>query len=313
MSPRAGTRRRHGSGGPVPYDFRRPTTLSREHSRTLQIAMETFSRQATTVLTSTLRAVCQVGLANVEQLTYTEYVQSLAPQTYMCVLSVEPVPGAGVMEIPIAAAMAFVDHLLGGPGSGEQPDRPLTEIENALVQGLVERLLSEMRYAFESLVVVDPVVTGVEYNPQFAQAAAASDAVVVSTLDLRIGEIDHIVTVCLPFPGLLPYLTAAGGSGAVSEREQEQRRIAADVLGDSFGQVPVDVSVRFRATSIDPSVLMELVPGDVVRLAHPAAAPLDVTSGDVVFAHATPGARGRRLACLVVAPPASNASPQEYS
>ena len=32
--------------------------------------------------------------------------------------------------------------------------------------------------------------------------------------------------------------------------------------------------------------------GDVVRLAHPAAAPLDVTAADVVFAHATPGRPG---------------------
>ena len=41
---------------------------------------------------------------------------------------------------------------------------------------------------------------------------------------------------------------------------------------------------------------------DVVRLQHPAQAPLDVTAADVVFAHATPGVRGRRLAALVVAP-----------
>ena len=43
--------------------------------------------------------------------------------------------------------------------------------------------------------------------------------------------------------------------------------------------------------------------GDVVRLRHPAAAPLDVTAADVVFAHATPGSQGQRLAALVVAAP----------
>ena len=46
-----------------------------------------------------------------------------------------------------------------------------------------------------------------------------------------------------------------------------------------------------------------LAVGDVIRLAHPAAAPLDVTVDDVVFAHATPGTHGRRLAAQIVAVP----------
>ena len=38
-------------GEPRTYDFRRPTKLSREHVRVLQIAQEAFARQATTILT----------------------------------------------------------------------------------------------------------------------------------------------------------------------------------------------------------------------------------------------------------------------
>ncbi len=67
-------------------------------------------------------------------------------------------------------------------------------------------------------------------------------------------------------------------------------------------EIPVDVAVRFRATAADPMELAGLQVGDVVRLQHPSQAPLDVTAADVVFAHATPGVQGRRLAALVVAP-----------
>jgi len=68
--------------------------------------------------------------------------------------------------------------------------------------------------------------------------------------------------------------------------------------------------VRFRATTADPVELAGLSVGDVVRLRHPADAPLDVSAADVVFAHATPGSHGRRLACLIVAPPTSPAARQ---
>lgn len=285
--------------------------LSREHARTLQIAFETFGRQATTVMTSALRVVCQVSLASIEQLTYNEYVDLLSDpgrpdgrtHTYMTMFSLEPVPHTGVLEMPIVAAMTCVDHMLGGPGGEVQPDRPLSEIEGTVVGGLVERLLAEVRYAFSSLVEVEPVVLGVEYSPQLAQAAAASDAMIVATFDLHQGEVDHVITICLPFTDLLPYLTAAGSSGAVSERERTARQEASARLAAGFQEVPVEVSIRFRPTQADPVELARLAVGDVVRLAHPSEAPLDVTAADVVFAHATPGSQGKRLACLVVAAP----------
>ena len=70
--------------------------------------------------------------------------------------------------------------------------------------------------------------------------------------------------------------------------------------------MPVDVAVRCRTTRLDPDHLGGLQVGDVVRLAHPASAPLDVTVDGTTFAHATAGAHGRRLAALIVGTPKEN-------
>jgi flagellar motor switch protein FliM len=277
--------------------------LSRENSRTLQIAFETFARQVSTVLTSALRAVCQVDLVEVEQQTYTEYVESLGDITHMTVFSVEPMQGSAVLQMPLNVTMACVDHLLGGPGSAAQPERPLSDLERAVVGGLFDRIISEFRYAFSSLVAVEPHVVGVEYSPQLAQVANASDAMVVARFALHRGELEHPLTLCLPFNGLAPYLAASAGGGTVSDRERAQRAEASARLAAGLQEVPVEVSVRFRSTLADPLELSGLRVGDVVRLKHPAQAPLDVTAADVVFAHATAGSQGTSLAALVVAPP----------
>jgi len=291
--------RRQRPRTPEAYDFRRPTALSREHNRTLQIAFETFARQTTTVLTSTLREVSTVTLETVEQRSYGEFVGSLPQQTYLSMLSLEPITGVGLLDIPLIGAMTCLDHMLGGPGGADQPDRPLTEMEDTLVRGLLGRLLSELIYAFEFVRGWEPGIIGVEYSPQFAQAMSASDPVVVAAFEMMVGETPHPLSLCLPLSGLLPYLVAANRPGDVSAREQDVRRAAAVQLRQSFDSVPVDVSVQFRSTAVDPAVLVDLAVGDVIRLSHPAAAPLDVTAGQVVFAHATPGTKGRRLACLV--------------
>ena len=57
----------------TPYDFRRPTKLSRDHVRALQMAYETFARRLTTLLTSTLRQVCRVNIREITQQSFDEY------------------------------------------------------------------------------------------------------------------------------------------------------------------------------------------------------------------------------------------------
>ena len=298
----SGRSRRRG-GEPAPYDFRRPIQLSREHQRILQLGFDGFARQATTVFTSALRSVCSVSLTTIDQRTYAEYVDSLESTTYMTLYTTDPMPGRGVLDLPLGAVMSCVDHMLGGPGTGQQPLRPLTEIESGVISGLVDRLLAEMRYSLAAIIALDPQVTGVEYSPQFAQVAGVSDVMVVIAFELRIDDRPHRMSVCLPFSGLHPHLQAAAAPAPVSNRERALRAEAASLLQASFQDVPVEVAVRFRSTTVDPATLASLQPGDVLRLAHPASAPLDVAVDDTTFAHATAGARGPRLAALIVTTP----------
>lgn len=295
--------RRPKGGAPEPYDFRRPAKLSREHVRTLQIAYETFARQWTTLLTSTLRAVAQTSLVSIEQLTYDEYVGTLANPTVLGILALEPLPGSGILEVSMSNAMTSIDYLLGGAGQGTQPQRPLSDIESALLRGLFSRVLGELRYAFESLVRFDPQLIQIEYNPQFAQAAAPSDMVIVASFDLRVGADECLATVCLPFAGLFPHLEAASGHGLSSERERAAREAAARQVSRNLEAVPIDVAVRFRPARVTPEQVLTLQIGDVLPLPHPVSAPLAVTAADVTFAYAVPGSHGKHLACLVVEPP----------
>src|SRR4051794_7023616 len=136
--------------GPAPYNFRRPIKLSREHVRMLQIVFETYARSCATLFTTRLRAVSQVNLLAIEQFTYDEYTSMLNNPTVLASVTMEPLPGSILLELPLSTAMATIDHLLGGPG-GAQPVRSLTDVEMPLLRGLLERMLSELRYSFEQI------------------------------------------------------------------------------------------------------------------------------------------------------------------
>jgi flagellar motor switch protein FliM len=304
IAPRRRTSRRGtGPGGPKPYDFRRPTKLSREHVRALQVGYESYARQCTTLITSTLRVVGQMSLISVEQLTYEEYVNSLTTPTVMATLSLEPIQGTGVLEMSLGSAMATVDHLLGGAGGTDQPNRTPTDLEEPLLRRFVDRMLHEFRYAFSALVDWRPAITGVEYNPQFAQVASTSDVMIAASFELKIGVVECVATLCLPFAPVLPLLEAATGRAPASEHVKRQREQAARQVTDRLAQVPLTVGVDVGATTLTPAQVLRLSVGDVVPLQHSITAPMRVTAAGVTFAHAVPGTRGKRLACLVVPQP----------
>jgi flagellar motor switch protein FliM len=296
------SRRGSKSAGPEPYDFRRPTKLSREHIRTLQIAYETFARQYTTILTTTLRAVSQVNLLSIEQLTYDEYISGLGNTTIVAMFTIEPLQGTAILEYSLSTAMACIDHMLGGPG-GPQPERPLTDIETPLLHGLIDRTLGELRYAFETIVSVRPQLTTIEYNPQFAQALAPSDAVIVASFEMKVGTEECVASLCLPFGSIFPKLQGDQGAAVLSEAQRLAREIAYRNVVLGLEGAPIEVRVRFQSVRMNPADLVGLRPGDVVPLEHPTSEPLAVTTADITFAHAVPGARGTRLACLVVQSP----------
>jgi flagellar motor switch protein FliM len=291
---------RRGSG-PTAYDFRRPIKLSREHVRSLQICFETYARSCGNLLTTRLRVVSSVTLASIEQLTYDEYVAGLANPTVIATVAIDPLPGAVLVEMASSAAMTAIDHMLGGPG-GPQPERPLTEVEMPLLRGLLERMLAELRYGFETLVDISPKLREIEYNAQFLRAHQPGDAVVIASFDMKIGTEECVASICLPFTTILPVLEKQE-TVELSAAERVVRDSAHRNLTAGLSAAPIEVAVRFQPIRMRTDDIVDLRPGDVVPLGHPTSLPLEVTVNETVFAHAVPGNQGTRLACLVVPSP----------
>jgi flagellar motor switch protein FliM len=284
---------------PVAYDFRRPNKFTREHVRALQIASETFARQFTTVLSTTLRTVSQVQAKGIHQLTYDEYIRDVPNPTYLAILSLAPLAGASIFHLPLPVVMTAVDRLLGGPGAGPAIHRPLTEIEQSLVRDLLGRVLRELAYAFESLTALEPAVLHQESNPQFAQIGSPSDMVIVFVYDLRIGGQAGEATLCVPFASLQPVLDEVAANSLLAGRVEADAESVRESLAGRMGAAPVTISVSFPPVTLALSDIVDLRPGDVLPLEHRVDAPLEVSVGGLPRFAARPGRRGKRLACVI--------------
>ena len=308
QTPSPPTARKRRRGIVTPYDFRRPTTLAREHTRALEVAFETFSRQWSTALLTRLRTPAQVTLTAVAAQTYDEYVRSLPLHSVLVTFTPDEESTSGVLQLDMATALDCIDFMLGGRGGGDHPERELTEIEGRLVRELATKALADLGYALTDVMPFAPAVKGLDYQPQFLQAAGAADVIVVATLGIALGEDAEPVeaTVMLPTERMVSRLREAAGDRARSEDQLRAQRKAGETLSRSVPEVPIEVSARFSPRTARPEEVLSLAVGDVLRLTHPTTRPLDVVTADVVLARAVAGASGSRLACLVVSPDEEN-------
>lgn len=283
----------------APYDFRRPNKFSREHVRALSIVGETFARRCSTALTTTVRTVCQVSVGAITQLSYDELISDIPNPTYLAIVELPPLPGAALVHIPLPLVMASIDKLLGGPG-GPGPKRPLTEIETSLAPTVVQRILAEFAYAFESLAPLQPELVHQESNPQFAQIVGAAEMVVSIGFDLRIGSQHETMTFCIPLNALQPVLDEAVGNANKGARSDIDRRAVTAALSAGVQRAPLTVTLHFDEITLSSREILDLRPGHVIALGQGTEQHLTVSVGSTRRYKARVGRRSRRLACQLL-------------
>jgi flagellar motor switch protein FliM len=274
------------------YDFRRPTTLAREHSRILEAAFDSFARQWGTQLTAKVRTKSTATTESVIVQTYDEYVASLPSVTSMvrCVLG--ETPAKMVVQFPTSSALGWVARMLGGHSDKAGLERKFTPIEHTLVKALVDEALDVLSYSLGPLLLEEPRVESIQHNSQFAQAAATADLMVVVTFTLEVGETASAVTVAIPADALLPQL------GAVNPMASSHN--AAELVHQQLAEVPVEVAVRLTSTNITPEGVLALAVGDTLRFPHHSREPFRVTVGGRDLARAMVVRSGARAAARIV-------------
>jgi flagellar motor switch protein FliM len=293
------------------FDFRRPNKLSRDHVRNLQIIHETFARQFTTVLSSTLRVVSEVSVLSIEQLAYDEYVRDTPNPSHMSILSIDPLPGVAVLQFPLSTAMTIVDLMLGGHGASSALERPLTDIERGLVRTIIDRALAELAYAFESVAEIHPTVLGHESNPQFAQVAAPSDMTVVIMFEVKIGTEANVASLCFTYSALQPILDTIAAAATHAQAGRHDLEVAKERMAGRLLDVPVELAVEFAPTSLTSAEILDLQVGDVVPLGHATDLPLTGSVGGNATFRVRPARAGKRLACQIVDGPDRRPQPTD--
>ncbi|MGB3731792.1 flagellar motor switch protein FliM [Microbacterium sp.] len=286
-----------------PYDFGRSTTLSREHTRMLEVAFETFSRQWGSRLSARVHSRAHASLEQLSLLTYDDYARTLPATTTMVVYALPESDERIVVQLPLSLAIEWIMQMLGGRVDASPDERPLTPIEQALVRGLMGDGGDALTTALDGLLPAGISIASIQHSPLFAQVAGPNDLVIVARLSLRSSGSTSDVTVMLPASVVLDAF-------AVGRAEAADAAVPG-LVRSHIERTPIELALRLTPRPVLPREILDLAVGDVLTFPHPADRPLELTVDGVPIATAAVGASGARLACVITATTPDPESPEE--
>ncbi len=248
------------------YDFKRPDKFSKEQIRTVSIMHETFARLTTTALSAQLRSMVHVHVASVDQLTYEEFIRSIPNPTTLGIINMDPLKGSAVLEIDPAITFSIIDRLFGGQGEGTKVQRDLSDIEQSVMEGIIVRILGNLREAWSQVIDLRPRLGQIETNPQFAQIVPPTEMVVLVTLETKVGEVEGMMNFCIPYLTIEPiisklsaqYMYSTVRSGATTEN--------LNIIKERLSTVQVNVVAEIGSINLTVRDVLSLRGGDVIRL-----------------------------------------------
>lgn len=281
------------------YDFKRPVKFSKEHLRTLEIIFEHYGRLLSTNLPVYLRKNVQVSVTSSETVTFSEFSNALSNPVILSIVNFAPLTGNIIMELSLNVGFAVIDRMLGGQGTTLEKPREFSEIEMAILEKILVVCMQLLREPWKNVVEISPVLDRIETNPQFAQIIAPSDMIAIVTLNIRIGEVDGLMNICLPYFTLEPIMDNLNTKFWYSTMQENSDENYQEHLEALVKRVSVPLRAILGTSSVSVNDFMNLQLGDIIRLDSEVGSDLTVYVGNIKKFTAVPGSSKDKYAVQV--------------
>ncbi len=274
------------------YDFARPSKFSKEHLRTLEIIFEHYGRLLSTNLPVYLRKSVQVDVMNSEAVTYQEFSNALSNPVLLGIVNFAPLQGNIIVEIASNLGYAIVDRMLGGAGTPLEKSREFSEIELLIIERILTICVNLLREPWENVVDIEPRLERIETNSQYAQIISPGEMIALVTINLKIGDVEGLMNVCLPFITLEDIMDKLNTKYWYSNLQEKDEQVYTDTIEALISKAPMPVKAVLGNSAISVNDFINLQIGDIIRLDTRIDDELNVYVGSIKKFTALPGASG---------------------
>ena len=281
------------------YDFSRPAKFSKEHLRTLGMIFEHYGRLLSTNLPVYLRKSVQVSVASSETVTFAEFSNALSNPVLLTIVNFSPMQGSIIMELTSGLGYAIIDRMLGGKGETLEKTREFSEIEMSIIERIMVICMQLLREPWKNVTEINPFLERIETNPQFAQIISPNDMVALVTMNIKIGDVEGLMNVCLPFFTLESVMDRLNTKFWYSNLQNQDNTDYTESIETLIRRAQIPIKAVLGNSMISVNDFAMLQPGDIIRLDRKVEDELDIYVGNIRKFTALPGSSGDKYAVRV--------------
>ena len=281
------------------YDFARPSKFSKEHLRTLNIIFEHYGRLLATNLPAYLRKNVQVEVINSEAVTYSEFTNALSNPVLLGIIDFAPLDGQIIIELADNLGYVIVDRMLGGGGYPLEKVRDFSEIELSIIERIFNVCTNLLREPWANVIKIEPRLMRIETNSQFAQIISPSEMISIVTMNIRIGNIEGMMNICLPYVCLEQVIDKLNTKYWYSTMKSKDDKSYEDLIEIAISRAKVPLKAVLGKSTISINDFMNMQRGDIIKLNSRVDDELTVYVGNLDKFTALPGASGGTYAVKI--------------
>jgi flagellar motor switch protein FliM len=215
------------------------------------------------------------------------------------IVNFDPLEGNIIVEMASQLGFTIVDRMLGGEGEPLDKIRDFSEIELLLIERVMTSCVDLLREPWENVLDVHPRLERIETNSQFAQIISPSEMIAIVTVNIKIGDVEGLMNICLPFITLEPVMDKLNTKFWYSSQKEKAGESYSDTVEALISHAKIPVTAVLGNSTITVADFSQLQIGDIVRLDTKVDQELDVFVGDIKKFQALPGASGKDYAVRV--------------
>ena len=281
------------------YDFARPSKFSKENLRTLEFIYEHYGRLLSTNLPVYLRKNVQVEVVSSETVVFSEFSNALLNPVILGVVNFSPLRGSIIIDFASNLGFAVIDRMLGGQGAPLKKGRDFSDIELTIIEKILVLCMQLMKEPWRNVVEITPFLERIETNPQFAQIISPTDMIAIITLNIKVGDVEGLMNVCLPFftlESVIDKLNTKSWFSSIQEASDEDYE---QYVESMLKKVDVPLKVQLGKNQITVNDFVNLQCGDIIRLDTKTDSDLEVFVGNIKKFTALPGTNQDKYAVRV--------------
>ena len=278
------------------YDFKHPNLISKEQMRLLDNIHEGLARNFGVFLSAQLRTMVDIRLLAVDQIMYSEFVMSISPPGAIYVGHFDNPFSQFVLEMNPQLVIFIVERLFGGKGSVIPTTRPISIIEQKIMNRVVERIAVEIAKNWGPVKHIECAITRFESNPEFVQIIPASEPVVVVSLEVKIHGNMTLMNICYPYMWISNIISRPEVQEKMIFGNQEATEEELVLLKANMDQAPIILKARLGSSVLSVGDFVNLKLGDVVQLDTQVDEQIEVDVNNHHMYNATVGKHGKYYA-----------------